>query len=116
MLLRMRQWRSIAERVLADEQAFVALEAEHHVARADAGHPEVGVNAHDRRVPEGARLGVPARVKRRIEMEAMTGDLDAGDDGSWSMERRKEGFGHASISFPYASDFCATARRRSGDC
>ena len=67
------------ERVLADEQMLVTLEAEHHVARADAGDAEIGVNLHDRRVPERARLGVPTRMERRIEMQPMPGDLDCGD-------------------------------------
>ena len=68
------------QRVLADEQMFVPLEAEHHIARADAGDAEIGVHAHDRRVPERARLGIPARMERRIEMMAMAGDLDRRDD------------------------------------
>jgi hypothetical protein len=64
------------QRVLADEQGFVSLESEHHVAGTVARDAEIGVNRNDRRVPERAWLGVPARVERRVEMEAVARDLD----------------------------------------
>src|ERR1700677_3313664 len=73
---------------------FVPLEAEHHVARADAGDAKISVHAYDRRVPEGARLGIPARVEGRIEMMAMAGDLDRGDDRLGGEGGRRERLGH----------------------
>ena len=106
------------QRILADEQGLVTLEPKHHVAGAVAGDAEVGVNGDDRSVPEGARLGVPARVERRIEMQSMPGDLDAGDNGLQRVRRRKEGFGHDGhpslrVSAPWATADSSSPRRPS---
>ena len=103
------------QRVLADEQRFVALEAEHHVARANAGDAKIGVNLHDRRVPMRARLGVPAGAKRRVEFEPMARDLDGGDDRLGGASQRRESFGHGgSVSWNPFSRQAAEERGRGG--
>ena len=48
-------------------------------AGGDADRTLVGGDADDRRIERSARLGVPARVKRRVEGQAMVGHLDARD-------------------------------------
>ena len=55
------------QRVLADEQVLVRLEAVHRVARADADHALVGLDAHERDREEPPRLGVPGGRERRLE-------------------------------------------------
>src|ERR1700737_1733015 len=64
------------ERVLADEQGFVSLESEHHVAGTVARDAEIGVTRNDPRAPDPGGLCVPGRVERRIEMEAVAGNVD----------------------------------------
>jgi hypothetical protein len=67
------------ERVGADEQVPVGVEAVHGVAGADADDAVVGVDAHDRRVEHGAGLGVPGGAQRRVEREAHPVQRDVGD-------------------------------------
>ena len=71
----------LRERVLADEQVLVPLEALHQVARADALAPLVVAHAHDRGVEMPARPAVPARLERRVQRQAMVGNLDRNDAG-----------------------------------
>ena len=49
------------QRILADEQVLVPGEAEHEVARADAGDALVGVDPHDGRSPSGGAARCPRR-------------------------------------------------------
>ena len=55
------------QRVLPDEQILVARETDHEVAGAEAHQPGIGGHADERGVEMGARLGVPARVERRVK-------------------------------------------------
>ena len=65
--------------VLADEEMFVAREAQHGVAGADTGQAGIGVHPDDRGLEGAAGLRVPAGVERRVERQAVVRDLDAGD-------------------------------------
>lgn len=67
------------QRVVADEQRLVAGEAGHSVARADADQALVGLDPDDARVDGRPGTAVPARLKGRIERQAMAGDRDGGD-------------------------------------
>jgi hypothetical protein len=68
-----------AQRVLADEQMLVAGKSGHRVAGADPFKARIRPHAHDGGVELGARLKIPARPERRIERQAVMGDLDGGD-------------------------------------
>ena len=103
------------ERVLPDEQRLMPLESEHHVAGAVAGDAEIGVDRDDRRVPEGSRLRIPACVERRIEMEAVTGDLDGGNRRLGRMGRREGEFGHAGLSLGRGHELNCAANSSSSE-
>ncbi|BBJ38178.1 hypothetical protein SSPO_008960 [Streptomyces antimycoticus] len=65
------------ERVLADEQVLVGVEAVHQITGADTGDPLVGVDADDRRVEVAPWLGVPRGPERRVQLQAqpVQGDI-----------------------------------------
>jgi len=57
----------------------MALEALHEIAGADAFAALVIPDAHDGRIEVPARAAVPTRLERRIERQAMMGDLYGND-------------------------------------
>ena len=67
------------ERIGADEQLDVGLEAVHGVAGPDAAHTLVGVDEDERRREPLPGHGVPGGGKRRIERKFEVDELDTGD-------------------------------------
>ena len=67
------------QRVLADEQVLVRLEAVHRVARADPDDPLVGLDPDDRRRERAPRDRVPGGRERRVERHDEAVEADAGD-------------------------------------
>src|SRR3546814_7039650 len=67
------------------------LEANHQVAGADADQPLVGDHPHHRGVEGGAGPGVPTRPERRVQRQAMAGDVDARDFHACNWCRRCAG-------------------------
>jgi len=67
------------QRIVPDEELLVALEAEHPIARTVADESGVGRDAHDGGVEVQSRPGIPARVERRLEWQAVVGDPDRGN-------------------------------------
>jgi hypothetical protein len=67
------------QRVLACKHALMTFETEHPVAGAHSDQAGIGGDPHDRCVEGDARLGIPTRVKRRIESEPVVSDVDRGD-------------------------------------
>jgi hypothetical protein len=66
-------------RVLSDKQMLMARKPHHEVTRCHAGKARIGMNAHNARIKMTPRLGIPTRMKRRVERQAMMGYFDARD-------------------------------------
>ena len=67
------------QRVLPDEQVLVRLEAVHRVARPDADHALVGLDADDRDREGPCAARVPGRRERRLERDTQALEPDRGD-------------------------------------
>ena len=67
------------ERIVADEQLLEPVDAQHVVARRDAGHAFIGQDAGDERRECAAWSGIPAWAEGRIERDSVLGELDIGD-------------------------------------
>ncbi len=76
------------ERIPADEEVLVALEAVHRVAGTDSGEPFVRLDEDDRGLEGSARLRIPGSEKRRVEVDRAALEANARDLHA----RRKKGF------------------------
>ena len=67
------------ERVPADEEVLVGLEAVHRVAGADPGQPLVGLDEDERRLEPTARHRIPGCREGRVELERDPAQANGGD-------------------------------------